>query len=216
MCSCRRTGLRPATRQSERVLRMGKPVTLLESLCAHGLSFEAQSISVERKEREEWVFIHIGDEAIRVAKFPTSGSDAEELRGNLDAALKKPVRAAIRGKVLHFDGQSFGEIGRGLLRGRYRPRTKARPDGGAAFHSKAGTVSGLHLPLHENSSCGARRVRPRALFPGLPAFDPLDDQDAGAQRTHRKNAGTSPIHSFAGTAAISAATGIEPAQSQTR
>jgi LexA DNA binding domain-containing protein len=78
---------------------MGKPKTLLEGLCGHALSFEAQSIEVEYKDGQDWVFMKKDDLAIKIAKYPSSGRDAKELRASLYAAAKKPVRSVIAGKV---------------------------------------------------------------------------------------------------------------------
>jgi LexA DNA binding domain len=91
---------------------MGKPETLLEDLCEHALSLGAQTIEVESKDRHELVFARNGDTVIRTANFASSSSDGKELRENLDAARKRPVRTAIGGqvwilKVSIYD--SFGE-----------------------------------------------------------------------------------------------------------
>ncbi len=95
---------------------MGRPTTLLEGLCGHALSLGAQSIEVEYNDRHEWVFANKGDTRIRIAKYKNSGADAKELRGNLHAASKKPIRTAIGGRVYvlnvevfeSFDEDSFG------------------------------------------------------------------------------------------------------------
>jgi Iron dependent repressor, N-terminal DNA binding domain len=78
---------------------MGKPATLLEGLCGHALSFGAQSIEVEYKDGMEWVFALQDGERIRIATYAESSADGEELRGNLDAAAKKPVRTVFTGQV---------------------------------------------------------------------------------------------------------------------
>lgn len=117
---------------------MGKPVTLLEHLCEHALSFDAQSLSVERKEGAEWVFIHVDGEAIRVAAFPGASSDAKELLTNLTAAAKKPMRTAIRGKVYILkvrvsekSGEDFFEVG-------IEPAPKLDPSVAPSFTSTQG------------------------------------------------------------------------------
>jgi hypothetical protein len=91
---------------------MGRPATLLEGLCGHALSLGAQSIEVEYKDSREWVFANKGGIGIGIANYASSSADAKELRGNLYAAAKKPVRTVIGGqvyilKVRVFD--SFGE-----------------------------------------------------------------------------------------------------------
>ncbi len=78
---------------------MGKPKTLLERLCGHALSFGADSLSVERKkDGVDWVFAQIDSKKTRIFRA-TSGTDAKELRQNLTAAAKKPLRVVIAGNV---------------------------------------------------------------------------------------------------------------------
>ena len=91
---------------------MGRATTLLEGLCGHALSLGAQSIEVEYKDGREWVFANKGAVGFSIANYKSSSTDAKELRENLYAAAKKPVRAVIGGqvyilKVGIFD--SFGE-----------------------------------------------------------------------------------------------------------
>ena len=87
-------------------------MTLLEGLCGHALSLGAQSIEVEYKDGGDWVFANRGGTGIRIANYASSSADGKELRGNLYAAAKKPVRAVIHGqayilRVTVFE--SFGE-----------------------------------------------------------------------------------------------------------
>jgi LexA DNA binding domain len=91
---------------------MGRATTLLEGLCGHAMLLGAQSIEVEYKDGREWVIANKGAVGISIANYKSSSTDAKELRGNLYAAAKKPVRAVIGGqvyilKVGIFD--SFGE-----------------------------------------------------------------------------------------------------------
>ena len=91
---------------------MGRPTTLLEGLCGQALSLGADSIEVEYKDRREWVFAHNEGMGVGIANYASSSADGKELRGNLYAAAKKPVRTVIGGqvyilKVRIFD--SFGE-----------------------------------------------------------------------------------------------------------
>jgi len=94
---------------------MGRPVTLLEKLSAHILSIGAQSMVVEYKDYKEWVFAIYADHGgagIGVANFASAGSHAKELRENLYAAAKKPVRTVIEGQVYILSVgiyDSFGE-----------------------------------------------------------------------------------------------------------
>ena len=71
---------------------MGKPVTLLEQLCGHAMSFGAQSFETERKDGRQRAFAQIDDARTRIANFEDCNTDAKELRANLYAAAKKPVR----------------------------------------------------------------------------------------------------------------------------
>jgi len=82
---------------------MGKPVTLLEQLSGHAMSFGAQSFETERKDGRQRAFAQIDGARTRIANFGDSSTDARELRANLLAATEKPVRTAIGGKayVLH-------------------------------------------------------------------------------------------------------------------
>jgi hypothetical protein len=91
---------------------MGRAATLLEGLCGHARLLGAQSIEVERKDRREWVFANKGGIGIAIANYTSSGADAKELRGNLYAAAKKPVRTVIGGQVYILRVgvfESFGE-----------------------------------------------------------------------------------------------------------
>lgn len=78
---------------------MSRPKTLLEGLCGHALSFGADSISVRHKDGREWVFAQEDGRDVRIAAYPTAGPDAKELRQDLYAAAKKPVRTVVEGRV---------------------------------------------------------------------------------------------------------------------
>jgi LexA DNA binding domain len=91
---------------------MGRPTTLLEGLCGHALSLGAESIEVDYKDSRQWVFAKKGGMDIRIANYASSSADAKELRGNLYAAAKKPVRTVIGGQVYILKvgiSDSFGE-----------------------------------------------------------------------------------------------------------
>jgi DNA-binding MarR family transcriptional regulator len=91
---------------------MGKPTTLLEGLCGHALLLGAQSIQVEYKDDKEWVFALKANIGVKIASYKSSSADAKELRGNLRAAAKKPVRTVIGGQVYLLRARvydSFGE-----------------------------------------------------------------------------------------------------------
>ena len=78
---------------------MGKPATLLEGLCGHALSLGAQSIDVEYDDHREWVTADTDGDRFAIANYPSSGSDAKELRENLRAAAAKPLRTVLAGQV---------------------------------------------------------------------------------------------------------------------
>jgi len=78
---------------------MAKPATLLEGLCGHALSFGAIGLDVERKDGREWVFMTQDGAGVSIANYKSSSADAKELRENLYAAAKRPVRMAVGGQV---------------------------------------------------------------------------------------------------------------------
>jgi hypothetical protein len=90
---------------------MGNPATLLEGLCGHALSLDAGSIEVEYKDRREWVFARIGGAGIGIANYASSSADGKELRGNLYAAARRPVRTVIRGQVYILKARVFESFG---------------------------------------------------------------------------------------------------------
>jgi hypothetical protein len=90
---------------------MGRPTTLLEGLCGHALSLGAESIEVECKDSRDWVFAYKGGAGIGIANYTRSSSDGKELRGNLYAAAKKPVRTVIGGHVYVIKVRVFESFG---------------------------------------------------------------------------------------------------------
>lgn len=91
---------------------MSRPTTLLEGLCVHALAFGATSIEVEYRDGREWVFANIGGVGTGIANFESASAEAEELRENLFATAKKPVRIATDGRVYVLKVRivdSFGE-----------------------------------------------------------------------------------------------------------
>lgn len=79
---------------------MGKTQSLLEGLCGHALSYGAESIEVLREsDGRWWVYMNQPGERLSIFKCAASSSDWTELRENLEAALKKPVRTVFGGKV---------------------------------------------------------------------------------------------------------------------
>ncbi len=78
---------------------MGKPTTLLEQLCGHALSFDAQSFEVEYIDTWQRAFAPIDGARTRIANFETASYEEKELRENLYATAKKPVRTVVAGQV---------------------------------------------------------------------------------------------------------------------
>jgi hypothetical protein len=91
---------------------MGRPTTLLEGLCGHALSLGAESIEVKHKNGREWVFANKRGMGIEIANYTSFSDVSKELRGDLYAAAKKPVRSVMGGHVyilkVHIF-ESFGE-----------------------------------------------------------------------------------------------------------
>jgi hypothetical protein len=117
---------------------MGKPTTLLEGLCAHALSLGAQSIEVERKDGREWVFVKKGGMGFAVANWPSSSTDAKELRGNLYAAAKKPMRTAIAGTLYLIKVDIFDSFGDDAFTVSIDPAPKLDPAIAPSFTAKQG------------------------------------------------------------------------------
>lgn len=78
---------------------MGRPTTLLEGLCGHARLLGAQSIEAQHKDGREWVIANKGAIGIAIANYRSSGADGKELRENLYAAAKRPVRTVIGGQI---------------------------------------------------------------------------------------------------------------------
>ena len=117
---------------------MGKPVTLLEGLCGHALSLGAQSIGVEYKDRREWVFAYRSGAGIGIANYASSGADAKELRGNLAAAAKKPVRTVLGGQVFILRVRAFDSFGEEAFEVTIDPAPKLDPSVAPSFTAKQG------------------------------------------------------------------------------
>ena len=95
---------------------MGRPKTLLERLSEHVQSFDCGALTVEPKDGQQCVFARFGGEPERIAAFKNSTADGQELRQNLYAAARKPVRAVIEGRLFTITARildrvagSFGE-----------------------------------------------------------------------------------------------------------
>jgi hypothetical protein len=117
---------------------MGKPITLLEQLCRHAMSFGAQGFETERKDGRQRAFAQIDDARTRIANFDDSSTEAKELRANLSAATKKPVRTVIGGKVYVLDVRVFESSGEDAFEVRIEPAPKLDPSVAPRFTAKQG------------------------------------------------------------------------------
>ncbi|SPE41548.1 Putative transcriptional regulator protein (modular protein) [Candidatus Sulfopaludibacter sp. SbA3] len=117
---------------------MGKPTTLLESLCAHALSCGGESIAVEYKDGREWVFVNKGGEGISVANWARSSSEGKELLGNLYAAARKPVRTVIGGQIYLITVRIHDSFGEDAFAVSIDPVPKRDPSIAPSFTAKQG------------------------------------------------------------------------------
>ncbi len=119
-------------------IKMGKRATLLEGLCGHALSLGAQSIGVEYKDHREWVFAYRGGTGVGIASYARSSADAKELRGDLSAAAKKPVRTVIGGHVCILKVRVFDSFGEDAFEVTIDPAPKLDPSVAPSFTAKQG------------------------------------------------------------------------------
>lgn len=117
---------------------MGRTTTLLECLCGHAMSLGAESIEVEYKDGREWVIANKGAVGISIANYKSSSADAKELRANLYAAAKKPVRTVIRGQVYILKVGIFDSFGEDAFAVGIDPAPKLDPSNTPSFTAKQG------------------------------------------------------------------------------
>jgi hypothetical protein len=117
---------------------MGKPATLLEQLCGHAMSFGAQSFETERNDGRQRAFAQIDDARTRIANFEDSSTNAKELRANLYAATKKPVRTVIGGRVYILRVRAVGNFGEDAFEVSIDPAPKLDPSVAPPFTAKQG------------------------------------------------------------------------------
>ena len=117
---------------------MGRPVTLLERLCAHAHSLGAESIRVEYKDRREWVVANVDGVGFGIANFTSSSADAKELRGNLCAAAKKPVRSVFDGEVFLLKARVYEDFGEDAFEVGIAKAPKLDPSAAPSFTPKQG------------------------------------------------------------------------------
>jgi hypothetical protein len=117
---------------------MGKSVALLEGLCGHALSFGAEGLSVEHKDRREWVFMMKAGSGIAIANYASGGADAKELLENLYAAGKKPLRTAIGGRVWIVKVRVYDSFGEDAFQVTINPAPGLDPSAAPSFTKKQG------------------------------------------------------------------------------
>lgn len=117
---------------------MGRPKTILEDICAHVRSFDCGSISVECKDSHERVFAEFDGVGEQIAAFPSSSSDARELRRNLYAAAKRPVRTVIEGQVFILKVRIHESFGEDAFEVEIDPAPPGDPSAAPSFTPKQG------------------------------------------------------------------------------
>ncbi len=117
---------------------MGKPVTFVERLCAHALSFGAQSLAVEYKEGRLWIFANLDGNSIKIADYESSSANAKELLKDLSAAAKRPIRAVIGGQVCILKVRVFESFGEDAFEVMIDPAQKLDPSIAPSFTAKQG------------------------------------------------------------------------------
>jgi hypothetical protein len=98
----------------------------------------AQSIEVERKDSREWVFARQGAVGVGIANYSASSADGKELRTNLYAAAKKPVRTVIGGQVYILRVRIFENFGEDAFEVSIVPAPKLDPSIAPSFTAKQG------------------------------------------------------------------------------
>jgi len=93
---------------------------------------------MEYKDGREWVFANKGGMGIGIANYTNSSTDAKELRGNLYAAAKKPVRSVIGGQVYILKVRVFESFGEDAFEVSIDPAPKLDPSIAPSFTAKQG------------------------------------------------------------------------------
>ena len=86
----------------------------------------------------EWVYARKGDVGFGTANFASLSRDAKELRENLHAARKKPVRTALGGQVWILKVEVYDSFGGDAFRVRISPAPKRDPSVAPPFTKKQG------------------------------------------------------------------------------
>ena len=117
---------------------MSRPVSLLEGLCGHALGLGADSLEIEYKDGREWVFARVGATGFGIANYASGGADAKELRNNLYAAAKRPVRAVLGGRLSILKVRIFDSFGEDAFEVTIRPAPGLDPSAKPKFTAKQG------------------------------------------------------------------------------
>jgi hypothetical protein len=174
------------------------------------LSLGAQSIEVERQDSQEWVFARKGGVGISIANYESSGTDAKELRRNLYAAAKKPVRIVIGGLVYIVKVRVFESFGDDAFEVSIDPAPRSDPSISRSFTAKQGQYLAFiynYTKIHRRAPAESDMERYFQVSP--PTIHNMI-KTLERQRPHRKNPWKGPIHSPRTTGAP-AAIGVVPA-----
>jgi repressor LexA len=95
-------------------------------------------MNVEYKDGREWVFANNGAVGVSIANYKSSSADAKELRGNLYAAAKKPVRTVIGGRVYILKVGIFDSFGEDAFAVSIDLAPKLDPSNTPSFTAKQG------------------------------------------------------------------------------
>jgi hypothetical protein len=117
---------------------MGKPATLLQLLCGHAVSFGAQMIGIECRDRREWVCAYKDGIGVDIANYASSSVEGKELCGNLYAAAKRPVRTVFGGRAYILKVRAHESSGEGAFQVSIDPAPKLDPSITPSFTKKQG------------------------------------------------------------------------------
>ena len=154
---------------------MGKPVTLLESLCAHALNLDSQTLVVEHNDSREWVFIQKSDgAAVRVANWASSSSDAKELLANLRATAAKPARTLISGAVYIPKVRIFDSNGHDAFEVKIDPAPKLDSSVAPKFTAKQGQyLAFIHKYITRHGEAPSEGDVQRHFFVSAPSANAM-------------------------------------------
>jgi hypothetical protein len=93
---------------------------------------------VEYKDHREWVFMMKNGVGIPIANYPSSSSDAKELRTNLEDVRKKPLRTSLNGKVWILKVRVYDSFGEDAYHVTFEPAPGLDPSVPPPFTRKQG------------------------------------------------------------------------------